>query len=136
MQNLYYEVFGDFDPQGDNFFAAKFAVSILAMDGRFDDLANLLTDGHPVGALEGCPGWSIERRDSRASGPARGYEDWPDGKSYRAYVDPDEFSLGHPEVFLNASVFNDLVKRVVIYYSRNENSIPCPLIHVRALIAL
>lgn len=133
--DCYQEAFGEFDPQGDHFFAAKLAVSVLAMEGRFDDLANLLTEGHAVGAVEGCPGWTIERRDSNVIKVVGGYDEWPKGKSYRAYVDPDEFSLAHPEVFLDAKVLNNYVEQVVIFYSRNEKSIPYSLLRVQALIA-
>lgn len=114
MKNCYREAFGDFDPQGDEFAAIKIALSNLVGDGRFDDLENLLTDGHPVGAVEGCPGWILERRDSTTAGNVQGYVGWPDGKSYRAYVDPEELSLRYPEVYLEAEVFRDLAKRVVV----------------------
>lgn len=136
LQDCYHEAFGDFDPQGDDSFAAKFAICILAMDGRFDDLESLLTEGHPVGAVEGCPGWLIERRDSSISGHIVNYEEWPEGKCFRVYVDPGEFSILQPEVFLDAATFNDHVKKVVAFYLRKRETIPGELTRVRALIAL
>lgn len=135
MGDCFQEAFGEFDPQGDYFFAAKLAVSVLAMEGRFDDLANLLTEGHAIGAVEGCPGWIVERRDSNSLNDVGGNDEWPEGKNYRVYVDPDEFSLAHSEVFLDANVLNKYVEQVVLFYSRNEKSIPYSLLRVQALIA-
>lgn len=120
MQDLYKEAFGDFDPQGDAFAAVKLALSALGSDGRFDELEKLLTDGHPIGAVEGCPGWVLERRDSGAAGSAPGYVGWPDGMSYRAYVDPHEFSLRYPEVFLDTAAFRGYANRVFVVRSRSD----------------
>lgn len=135
VQDFYHEAFGDFDPQGDDAFAAKLSICILAIDGRFDDLADLLTEGHPVGAVEGCPGWLIERRDPDASGCVLSCKEWPEGKRYRIYVDPNEFSIAHSEVFLDVKTFNDYVKSIVVFYSKKETN-PCLLARVRTLIDL
>jgi hypothetical protein len=120
MRDFYKEAFGDFDPQGDVFAAVKFALSALSSDSRFDELEKLLTDGHPIGAVEGCPGWVLERRDSGAAGSAPGYEGWPDGMSYRAYVDPNEFLLRYPEVFLDTAAFRSYANRVFFVRSRSD----------------
>jgi hypothetical protein len=114
------EAFGDFDPQCDAFAAVKLALSALASDSRLDELEKLLTDGHPIGAVEGCPGWVLERRDSGVAGSAPGYADWPDGMSYRAYVDPNEFSLRYPEVFLGTAAFRGYANRVFVVRSRGD----------------
>lgn len=138
MQDYYQEAFGKFDPQNDEAASAKFALSVLAMDGRFSELLDLLTDGHEVGALEGSPGWIIERRDSGPSGDMPGYARWPIGKNFRAYVDPDEFALGYPETFMETKVFYDYVRRLLdvsMQHKQHSNPVPDELIRIRALIA-
>lgn len=109
MSDYCQEAFGRFDPQDDSDAAVKFVLSILVMDSRFDELGDLLTDGHDLGALEGDPGWIVERRDSGPTGTMPGYASWPEGKTFRAFVDPSSFELGYPEVFVDASVFRGYV---------------------------
>lgn len=113
MSDYYQQAFGRLDPHHDRDVAAKFALSVLVMDECFDDLADLLTDGHDIGALEGEPGWIIERRDSGPSGDMPGYASWPEGKNFRAYVDPLGFELAYPEGFLDTAVFRNYVRQLV-----------------------
>lgn len=118
MTDYFQAAFGAFDPQHDQNAAAKFVLNILMMDDRLDELGDVLTDGHAIGALEGDPGWIVERRDSGPSGDMPGYENWPKGANFRFYVDPSEFELAHPEVFLGArEVCNYLCKILDAYLS-------------------
>lgn len=113
MIDCYRQAFGLLDPHHDRDVSAKFALSVLVMDECFDELADLITDGNDVGALEGEPGWIIERRDSGPSGQMPGYADWPDGKAFRAFVDPAAFALAYPEVFLDTATFRGYVRRLM-----------------------
>jgi hypothetical protein len=59
------KAFGGFDPSGDPDAALKFVLNAILMDNRLDELSSIVTDGHEIGALEGEPGWTLERRDGR-----------------------------------------------------------------------
>lgn len=98
--------FGGFRPNIDLDAAVKFSLNAILMDARLIDLASLLTDGHEIGGVEGVPGWIIERRDSGAAGEMPGYSSWPVWASFRAYVDPHEFELAHPEYFMDKTGFH------------------------------
>ncbi|MFT4173666.1 MAG: hypothetical protein QM639_13970 [Rhodocyclaceae bacterium] len=134
MQNYYQQAFGEFDPQNDEFVAVKFALSVLVMDGRFGELADLLTDGHAIGALEGVPGWSLERRDSGPSSDMPGYADWPVGKSFRAYVNPNEFTLNRPEIFMDTEAFHSYVRKILAASTPSNCPLPDELMRIRSLI--
>ena len=116
MSDCYQEAFGVFDPWHDKDVAAKFSLDALLMDGRFDELGYLLADGHEIGAIEGAPGWVIERRDSGPSGNMPGYAEWPTGRSFRAYVDPTEFELGYPETYMETHTFHSYVLKILHAY--------------------
>ena len=106
------EAFGDYSPHSDPYFAAKFATNILFMDGRFTELASLLTDGHEIGGIEGEPGWLLERRDTLAPADEPYFSAWPNGAVFRAFVDPDSFELGRPEVYLRRDEFCELLRQL------------------------
>jgi hypothetical protein len=80
--------------------ALEFAIKEICGGGRFDDLARLIGDDEIV-ALEGDPGWSLERRGPQDS--------WPAGAEFRAFVDPEEFQLPEPENFYSRTEFADRV---------------------------
>ena len=118
------DAFGYFDPQGDPRVAAKFAINCLLMDERFNELACLLTDGHETGAIEGEPGWIIERRDTGASSDMPGYADWPAWANFRVYVDENSFDLAHPELYLSTQEFHGYVRKAIdAYLVRNSSRI-------------
>lgn len=106
--------FGGFSPQSDEDAAAKLALVVLATDDRVDDLVELLTPDDPVGALEGDPGWLLERRDDGDT--AIGYADWPEGASYRARVDPGAYRLAWPERYYDKTDFHRLVRAILDAY--------------------
>jgi len=81
--------FGAFNPQLDKDAAVKLALNVILMDERFRELSCVITDGHEIGAIEGEPGWIIERRDSGPSGEMPGYAHWPKNARFHARVDPD-----------------------------------------------
>lgn len=91
----------DFDPQGDPEASFKFILKCILLEKRMQEMEAILTDGHEIGAVEGDPGWIIERRDRGKAGEMPGYENWPSGADFRAYVDPDIFSLRYPQRFLD-----------------------------------
>jgi hypothetical protein len=98
------QAFGGFDPSRDPDAALKFVLNAIMMHDRLDGLSSILTDGHEIGALEGEPGWTLERRDSGLAGESSAYRNWPPGARFRAYVDPNQFHLGHSEAFAGSSV--------------------------------
>jgi len=112
------DAFGGFFPNSDEHAAAKFALNVLAMDERIDDLVDLLTEGDPIGALEGEPSWELERRDD--GNTAIGYADWPHGAKYRARVDADAYRLKWTERFYGRAEFHKLVRAIIdAYLARN-----------------
>jgi hypothetical protein len=117
------QAFGGFDPSGDPDAALKFVLNVIMMDDRLDELSSVLTDGHEIGALEGEPGWRLERRDSGPAGERPAYGNWPQGASFRAYVDPDQFHLGHSEAFAGSSAFHKYVRNALAaYIARNPSN--------------
>lgn len=108
--------FGNFSLSHDKEAAVKMSLISILMDDRLEELAYLLTDGHEIGGVEGVPGWLIERRDSGESRDMPGYASWPSWASFRAYVDPKEFALGHPECFLAETEFHSYVRAALVAY--------------------
>lgn len=103
------DVFSRFDPREDADGAAKFALAAIGR-GRarqMPQLTQLLSEKAFLGGLEGEPGWSLERRDDGNIMP--GYDTWPPGAKYRAYVDPEAYRLPQPEVFYDKAGFHALV---------------------------
>jgi hypothetical protein len=129
----YFEAFGGLDSSDDPDASLKFVLNALMMSEQLEDLATILTDGHDTGGLEGDPGWMLQRRDSGPGGDMPGYQKWPQGATFRAFVDPDEFHLEHPEAFANNSVFHKYVRDIVAaYVARN----PAKQEAVRAILSL
>jgi hypothetical protein len=131
--DYYDEAFGGLDLSEDPDASLKFVLDEIVTSGRLDELAIILTDGHRIGALEGDPGWMLQRRDSGPGGDMPGYQKWPQGASFRAYVDPDELNIEHPEAFANNSVFHKYVRDIVAaYVARN----PAKQEAVRTILSL
>lgn len=126
------DAFGGFLPHSDEDAAAKLALAVLAMDDRVDDLVELLTRDDPVGALEGDPGWLLERRDD--GDLAVGYADWPAGASYRAWVDPDAYRLQRPERYYDRAGFHQLVRAILDAYLAHHPHRAELVARVRALL--
>jgi hypothetical protein len=117
------QAFGGFDPSGDPDAALKLVLNAIMMDDRLDELSSILTDGHEIGALEGEPGWTLQRRDSGSAGEEPAYRSWPQDARFRAYVDPDQYHLGHSEAFAGSSAFYKYVRNVLAaYVARNPSS--------------
>jgi hypothetical protein len=110
--------FGRFEPQTDPDGAAKFALAAIARGrGRqMPHLVHLLTEGAPLGEIEGEPGWTLERRDDGNTKP--GYARWPEGAKYRAAVDPAQLRLAHPEKFYDRAGFHALVAQLLDAHAR------------------
>lgn len=117
------QAFGGFDPSGDPDAALKLVLNAIVMDDRLDELSSIVTDGHEIGALEGEPGWTLERRDGGPAGDMPAYRNWPQGARFRAYVDPDQFRLGHSEAFASSSAFHTYARGVLAaYVARNPSN--------------
>ena len=71
------QAFGSLNSQVDQDAAVKFALNAILMDVRMQELSCLLIDGHDIGAVEGEPGWIIERRDTGPAGELPYYSEWP-----------------------------------------------------------
>ncbi|MFZ6742837.1 hypothetical protein ACO0LC_06425 [Undibacterium sp. JH2W] len=120
--DYYQSAFGKFNPQGDPHVAVKFILNILVSEERFSDLLCLLTDGNQIGALEGVPGWIIERRRINASGAIDYFSEWPKDAKFHAYVDPSEFELASPSMFMNEDTFHGFVRLAINAYSEKNTS--------------
>jgi hypothetical protein len=110
LMDYSYEAFGPFEPQQDRDAAAKFALNALLMDGRIDDLAALLTPGGKTSGLGGEPGWEIDRIES----------DGPANIRFRAFVDPEDFALAHPERTYDEKTFRALLDPMLAVYARHN----------------
>lgn len=111
------EAFGDFHPDRDKDAAVKFSLCVLALENRMPELLRLIEGGTNFGGVEGDPGWMIERREV---GDTIGYEGWPDDGQFRAYVDPDGYSLSYPEFFMDQRKFFQYVGALVGVYGRRH----------------
>lgn len=118
--DYFQDAFGGFNPQADQDAAVKFALSIVLMDERFDDLSYLLTDGHEVRRVEGEPGWIIERRDTGPSWDMPGYTDWPKTAHFHAHVDSSGYELADPDMFTDIDTFYGYVSKAMgAYVAKN-----------------
>ncbi len=118
------ENFEGFNPQVDQDAVIKFALGVIFKDERLRELACLLTDGHEIGAIEGVPGWVIERRDTGSSGDMRGYFYWPKNSYFHVYVDPSEFELPYPHMFMGIHEFHRYVREAIeIYIAKNTSNL-------------
>lgn len=102
--DYYQSAFGGFSPQNDEDAAIKFILHCILVAGRFDVLPSLIQENHQIGALEGDPGWRLERRDeSNESNPA--FCDWPAGSRFCAHVEREAYELAHPRFFMQRPQF-------------------------------
>ncbi len=102
--DFYDEAYGGFAPHRDEHAAVKFALAALATRRQLARLEPLLADPMAVSGVMGEPGWELERRYPHAPDPGT-YAGWPAWADYRAYVDPEEYELAHPEAFYSARAF-------------------------------
>ncbi|HDR9491700.1 hypothetical protein [Burkholderia stabilis] len=110
------EAFGGFNPESDRDAALKFSLCVLVLDSRMQELLQLIEGGNDIGGVEGDPGWIIERRDEGG-----GYEGWSNGAEFRAFVDPNEYSLSHPEFFVDRRTFIQYVVALMKVYRRRHH---------------
>ncbi|MFN7957372.1 MAG: hypothetical protein U0P46_03450 [Holophagaceae bacterium] len=116
------EAFGGFRPQSDEDAALKFSLNVILMDDRLSHLIESLSPSSKIGGFEGVPGWLLEWRHG---GETRGYENWPDLAMFRAYVDPQEFRLEHPEFFCDCQTFYAILcSAIKAYLERHPNQAP------------
>lgn len=111
------DAFGGFHPDRDEDAALKLSLCVLAMDERFEELLRLVKGGNSFGGVEGDPGWIIERRED---GDVIGYEDWPVDARFRAYVDPNEYSLFYPEFYMDRQTFHRYVAALIAVYKQRH----------------
>lgn len=97
--------FGGFAPHRDEDAAVKFALNVVLMDNRVQELAELVIDGSQFGGMEGEPGWMLERRDVADEGNEAAYPGWPEGARFMASVDEEAFQLQHPQYFMSREAF-------------------------------
>lgn len=112
------EAFGEFQPESDKDAAIKFSLCVLVLDNRIDELLRLVEGGDNFGGVEGEPGWVIERREE---GEHVGFEDWPEGAMFSAYVNPDSYLLAYPVFYADRRTFFQYVKAVVGAYKRHSS---------------
>ncbi|MEH6461362.1 hypothetical protein [Chitinimonas sp. JJ19] len=97
--------FGGFAPHRDEDAAVKFALNVVLLDNRLDELVEVVVDGSQLGGIEGDPGWMLERRDVADEGNEAAYPGWPVGARFKASVDEDAYRLQHPEYFMSYEGF-------------------------------
>jgi len=119
----YFEsAFGSYNPDVDPNFAVKFILNCMLSEDRLKELNYLLLDGHEVGGVEGEPGWIVERQDTERDGSITAYDDWPEGATFRAYVEPHSFKLGYPQNFLSTQEFHEYVRKALVSYVAKKSS--------------
>jgi len=111
------EAFGGFNPQSDKDAALKFSLDVLLLDNRSLDLLEIVKGGNRFGGVEGVPGWTIERREH---GEVLGYENWPEGARFRAYVDPTAYALAYTEFYADTPMFMRYVRAIVAVYEKHH----------------
>ncbi|MDO9404668.1 MAG: hypothetical protein Q7T87_11615 [Polaromonas sp.] len=119
--DYFQQAFGGLNPQTDQDAAVKFALNAILMDARLHELSCLLIDGHDIGGIEGEPGWIIERRDTGPTGELPYYSEWPMSARFHVRVEPAEFQLAYPDMFMEARDFHRYVGRAMDTYL-TENS--------------
>ena len=118
VMDYFNEAFSGFEPHLDRQAAAKFALNALMMDDRVERLLLLIKPRSSISAVEGDPGWLLERRDTEA--PEQGYERWPADAVYRAAVDPEAYALTYSEAFFDEVQFVGLVRRALVAYFQRQ----------------
>ncbi|MDR5777785.1 MULTISPECIES: hypothetical protein [unclassified Caballeronia] len=103
------EAFGGFNPQLDEDAALKFALDVVFADHRLRDLIRVISFEQGVGGIEGEPGWMIEHREEK---DINGYEEWPKNATFRSRIDPEFYSLAHPEFYCDGSTFRRYVEAI------------------------
>ena len=129
--------FGGFAPHRDEDAAVKFALNVVLMDNRVQELAELVVDGSQPGGMEGEPGWILERRDVSDEGNEAAYPAWPADARFKATVDVDAYELQYPEYFMNREVFMKyLVPAIDAYVAADVSRATTPaVVAIRNLIA-
>ncbi len=116
------DAFGGFEPQTDKDAAIKFCLNAILMDGRFEDLVRLSTDGEAVGGVEGCPGWLLEREDGADAGPPVASSNGRWDSRFGADVDPEAYALAHPEGVMERKAFLRYAKAALrAFVNRNPS---------------
>lgn len=121
--------FGGFAPHRDEDAAVKFALNVVLMDNRLQELAELIVDGSQLGGIEGEPGWMLERRDDADEGNEAAYPGWPAGARFKATVDEDAYTLQHPEYFMSREAFMKyLVPAIDAYVAADPSRVVAPTV--------
>lgn len=121
--------FGGFAPHRDEDAAVKFALNVVLMDNRLQELAELVVDGSPFGGIEGEPGWMLERRDVADESNHAAYPDWPAGARFKASVDEDAYRLQQPEYFMSREAFMKyLIPAIDAYVAADPSRAQAPAV--------
>ena len=119
--------FGGFAPHCDKDAAVKFALNIVLLDNRLDELVEVVSDGSQFGGIEGEPGWMLERRDVADEENYVGYPGWPVGARFKASVDNDAYRLLYPEYFMSREAFMKyLVLAIDAYVAADPARVTAP----------
>lgn len=114
--------FGGLAPHRDEDAAVKFALNVLLMDNRVDELVEFVGDGSQFGGIEGEPGWMLERRDVSDEGNLSAYADWPPGARFMASVEEDSYRLQHPVFFMTRETFMKYLALAIDAYVAADSS--------------
>ena len=129
--------FGGFAPHRDEDAAVKFALNVVLMDNRLQELVELVVDGSQFGGIVGEPGWLLERRDVADEGNEAAYPGWPPDARFKASVDQDAYRLQHPEYFMSREAFMKyLVPAIEAYVAADPSRAAAPsVVALRKAIA-
>lgn len=97
MQDLLVTVFPAFFSSDNRHAAMQFSIDALIRNGQIPHLALLLDSSSRIAAIEGDPGWVIERRKSLVNSTA--YASWPDDAMYRVFLEPEAYGVSYPECY-------------------------------------
>lgn len=109
--DLIRQAFGRFAPREDADAVVHFVLDLAIRDGRIAQLSALLDPNSKVGALEGDPGWLIERRDW-----AEDTAGWPPTADFRVWVDPRGFEFATQERKLSRAEFAATLRALTSAY--------------------
>ncbi len=93
---------GEFAPQEDLDASVKFALNEIFSANRLKVLADLIGSDGELGAVEGEPGWILEKRIFEYDGVEE-HIAWPKDAEFFAHVNPESYQLKYPTFYMTRS---------------------------------
>ena len=115
MNDLLTNVYPDFFDATNRVAAMQFSLNAAIRNQQLPMLLNLFDVNNNVVAVEGDPGWTIERR--KPIGSLTDYLSWPSWASFRIYLDPDAYLVGRPECYVSEHDFMMCLHQLLTAYT-------------------